>query len=38
MMSKILATNLTAEERRFVERRPAEEQTALQQFVGSIGL
>jgi hypothetical protein len=29
---KILATYLTVEERRFVERRLAEEQAALQQF------
>jgi hypothetical protein len=29
---KILATYLTAEERRFVERRLAEEQAALQQL------
>lgn len=33
---KILATYLTAEERRFVERRLAEEQAALQQFSGSV--
>ena len=33
---KILATYLTAEERRFVERRLAEEQVALQQSGGSI--
>ena len=29
---RILGTHLTAEERRFVERRLAEEQTALQQL------
>ena len=33
---KILATYLTAEERRFVERRLAEEQAALQQFAWNI--
>jgi hypothetical protein len=33
---KILATYLTAEERRFVERRLAEEQAALQQFSVSV--
>ena len=33
---KILATYLTVEERRFVERRLAEEQAALQQFAWNI--
>ena len=33
---KILATYLTAEERRFVERRLAEEQAALQQLAWNI--
>ena len=33
---KILATYLTAEERRFVERRLAEEQAALQQFAWNV--
>jgi hypothetical protein len=33
---KILATYLTVEERRFVERRLAEEQVALQQFAWNI--
>ena len=33
---KILATYLTAEERRFIERRMAEEQAALQQLGSSI--
>lgn len=33
---KILATYLTAEERRFVERRLAEEQAALQQLLWNI--
>jgi len=33
---KILATYLTAEERRFVERRLAEEQAALQQVASNI--
>ncbi len=33
---RILATYLTAEERRFVERRLAEEQAALQQLAWSI--
>jgi hypothetical protein len=33
---KILATYLTVEERRFVERRLSEEQVALQQLVWSI--
>ena len=32
---KILGTYLTAEERRFVERRLTEEQAALQQLAGS---
>jgi hypothetical protein len=34
---KILATYLTDQERRFVEHRLAEEQTALQEFSASIG-
>lgn len=33
---KILGTHLTAEERRFVERRVLEEQTSLQQLAGRI--
>ena len=33
---RILATYLTPEERRFVERRLAEEQVALQQFAWSV--
>jgi hypothetical protein len=33
---RILETFLTAEERNFVERRLAEEQTALQQLDGSV--
>lgn len=33
---KILATYLTAEERRFVERRLAEERTALQELARSV--
>ena len=33
---KILATYLTTEERRFIERRVAEEQAALQQLGSSI--
>jgi hypothetical protein len=33
---KILATYLTAEERRFVERRLAEERAALQQLTWSV--
>jgi len=33
---RILGTYLTAEERRFVERRLAEEQAALQQFAWNI--
>ena len=33
---KILATYLTDEERRFVERRVAEEQAALRQLCGSV--
>ena len=33
---KILATYLTAEERRFIERRMAEEQAALQQLGATI--
>jgi hypothetical protein len=33
---KILATYLTAEERRFVERRIGEEQAALHQLVWSV--
>jgi hypothetical protein len=33
---KILATYLTAEERRFVERRLAEERAALQQLAWSV--
>jgi hypothetical protein len=33
---RILGTHLTAEERRFVERRVAEEQAALQQFARSV--
>ena len=33
---RILATHLTAEERRFVERHLAEEQAALQQFAWNI--
>lgn len=32
---KILETHLTAEERRFVERRLTEERAALQQLAGS---
>jgi hypothetical protein len=31
---RLLATHLTAEERRFVERRVAEEQSALQRLCG----
>jgi hypothetical protein len=34
---KILAMHLTDQERCFVEHRLAEEQAALQQFVGSTG-
>jgi hypothetical protein len=34
--SKILRTPLTAEERRFVKRRLAEEQAELQQLAGSV--
>ncbi len=34
---KILATYLTAEERRFVERRLREEQAALQQLLANVG-
>lgn len=33
---KILGTHLTAEERRFVERRPAEEQALLHKLRGSV--
>lgn len=33
---KLLESYLTAEERRFVERRLAEEQAALQRFAGNV--
>ena len=33
---RILSTYLTAEERRFVERRVAEEQAAIQHLAGSV--
>ena len=35
---RLLDTNLTAEERRFVERRVAEEQAALRRLSGSAAL
>jgi len=35
---KLLATHLTAEERRFVERRVAEEQAALRRLSGNAAL
>jgi hypothetical protein len=35
---RLLATHLTAEERRFVERRMAEEQAALRRLSGSATL
>jgi hypothetical protein len=35
---RLLDTHLTAEERRFVERRVAEEQTALRRLSGSAAL